>query len=271
MASTKTTFAVGGSVEHKKYGRAKIVAINEKTNQIAVEFDNDTFSCVRYLSPRGWKSVPSFASKFKGGDAVEHPDYGRGVVVGVLSPCEIQVRTQDQTFIVSRSTADAAWDGWELVSEKIKEEPQKEIGEALPRRFTFDDSDPVIYLWIIHRLVLGEPVIVKSAQFERVGVITNAVFENNRFGVQVRLHVGENIPPSCIVWEEKASLPIRPTNFELDEAVVHPKFGSGQITGIDEEGSVIVGFLSSGVRWMKGKKLRRIHLTPQPFSVEAVA
>lgn len=147
---------------------------------------------------------------------------------------------------------------------------KKAAKQETARCFTFDDSNPIQYLWIVHRFVMNEPVIVESS-LEREGVITLAFFENGKFGVRVRLNACENTPHSCIVWEnDKGQLPIRPTNLRPNEAVVHPKFGSGKILGVDEEGGVVVKF-AHGIRWMRGKKLRRIHLEHRPFSADAAA
>jgi hypothetical protein len=281
MSHTKTTFVVGDSVEHPKYGRGKVVAVNPQEKQIVVEVDEDQGRYwIYYVSMHGWKNlspVPVGTSPvtFVVGDDVVHSSWGRGTIREVYpDSCSIQV---DLCGGRDRSTGIVSMEGWTHVAEKVQEVPlpaflkKETIEQETARCFTFDDSNPIQYMWIVHRFVIGEPVVVKSAVFERAGVIDSVLFESGKFGVKIRLELAENAPLTVLVWEDaEGQLPIRPTNLRPDEEVVHPKFGLGKIAGVDEEGGVIVKFVRC-IRWMKGRKLRRIHLSPEPFSAPVAA
>jgi hypothetical protein len=218
---------------------------------------------------------------FAVGDSVEHPKYGRGVITHVHYHPQVSegftvfCPSTDCSYVVTSFDGGKSLDGWTHIPVKIDPIPaflkKETVEQETARCFTFDDSNPIQYMWIVHRFVIGEPVIVKSVVFERAGVIDSVLFENGKFGVKIRLELAENAPLTVLVWEDaEGQLPIRPTSLRPDEEVIHPKFGLGKIAGVDEEGGVVVKFVRC-IRWMKGRKLRRIHLSPEPFSDPAAA
>lgn len=141
-------------------------------------------------------------------------------------------------------------------------------------------------LWVNHSFVLGEKVFIET----KVHGVTCAIIREAKFElgylfivVQQFLHgfSREGHHMSTILMDgdsfsEKSmgGVKVYPAELQLDEAVWHPKFGSGIVRDFGsgaEKHQVCVEFEESvkgQARLLKGKKLRRVHLSAKPlFSV----
>lgn len=254
----RTTFSVGDKVEHKDQGRGVVQGVAEKNGKqtIAVDVDRGTFIFYTgYVSTRGWTRLadePAHTVVLIEGDVSNVPPVNHFDIPGDVKAAKV---------------ADS------VAPDPIDPEPsidEPHVKEVV-RAFAFDSSSPQQCLWIVHRFVVGEPVSIRGNDNWR-GHISGVRFSSGLLVVTVRTidEVG-NLGDVYDIYEKRSGkLPLTPIDFQPDEEVFHPKYGSGVVVGYEhftetDKGVPVVQFKNGEITaFPKGKKLRRIHVSPEP-------
>jgi hypothetical protein len=263
----RKVFNVGDSVEHPLEGAAVVEGVRTLPatglTQIAVRRVSPTGVQV-YLGwrhGRYWKIV-------KKADAPTAPETELSPTGRLVTPQpEVQKvprenKPVDFDQLVRNAFPDAKTGNPDQSDEPLDENTPivDELIQSSARGFAFDYKNPVVHLWVVHKFVPGEPV-----RYKGVGYTIHAVsFDANQV-FEVTLDPTEALAEQVTIREkEGGKLGLRPDKLKLEDAVCHRKHGNGVIVGFVDE-LPLVKFQQAPARLMKGKKLRRVHLSPDPI------
>lgn len=255
----RTTFSVGDKVEHTDQGRGVVQGVAQKNGKqtIAVDVDRGTYIFYTgYVSTRGWTRL-----------ADDKPVPAVVLIEGDVSPVppvsHFDIPGDVQAAKVANSVAPDPIDPEPSIDDpRVKE---------VVRKFAFDSSSPQQCLWIVHRFVVGEPVSIRGNENWR-GHISDVRFSSGLLVVTVRtIDQAGSLGDIFDIYEKRSGkLPLMPIDFQPNEEVFHPKYGSGVVLGCErftetDKGVPVVQFKSGEIIvFPKGKKLRRIHVSPEP-------
>jgi hypothetical protein len=119
------------------------------------------------------------------------------------------------------------------------------------------------YLWSQHRFAVGESVFVQGARTLGAFKIVSAYF----LGTNLRLTLSRGTGNVIVSEDADGELPIMPANLINGEEIWHPKHGCGVVYAVSEDNKKLDMMLDSdNIVSIKMRKVRRIHLSPQPYA-----